>query len=130
MSLFTGRVIVNGKESPYGDPLYNRFWQELGKPLLKQTISARATIEQEEDARNLLKDTLQRCRKRIPETRRYLLGDIHDSGYLGTLMQLRKQLEEGQWGNACHTLCKVIRYYCANDIRTMYAIIGILEEYV
>lgn len=130
MSLFLGRVNVQSKEGPSGNPLYDRFWQELGKPLQNQPPSDRASAAQETAAKELLKNTLQRCKKLMPKTQRYLLGEIHDFGYLGNLMRLRRELGEGRWCDACYTLCKVIKYYCANDIRTMYAIIGILEDYI
>ncbi len=117
-------------QSAHGDPLFNRFWLMLGEPLQHWPPSDSATDVQETAARQLLRKTLRQCKAHMPETRRYLLGDIHDVGYLGCLLRLQQQLQKERWCDACYTLCKVIKYYCANDIRTMYTIIGLLEEYL
>ncbi|MBP3673467.1 MAG: hypothetical protein J6J18_06530 [Oscillospiraceae bacterium] len=131
MSLFVGKVKVKNGEAPWSDLLYARFWTELGKPLLHQPQSDKATAAEEAAAKELLKKTLLRCRKLMGETRRYPLVDFtHDVGYLGEFLRLKQQLVEKRWCDACYTLAKMIKYYCANEVRTMYTIIGVLEEYL
>lgn len=98
--------------------------------LMKQPPSDRATAEQEAAAKELLRKTMLHFEKRFPKTQLYRLQDrnLQRADYYGNLLRLRRELESGKWCDACYSLCKVLKYYCANDTRTIYTVFGILEE--
>lgn len=130
MSLFVGKIRKAKYPHPHCDPLYGRFMDELGLPLLRMADRSREEPAPESEAKALLGQTLQKCKKWMPRCRSYQQDAPQDEGYFGTLLKLRQQMERGEWCEACYTLCKTMKYYCANDVRTMYTIIGILEEFV
>lgn len=130
MSLFLKKVKSESRFSLTSDPLYSRCWEEIGKPLMSQGSSNGAGSEQEQRSKELLAQTLKRCKKFLPKTKRYTVGDPHDFDYMKTLKRLCDALAAEHWCDACGITCKIVKYYCANDVRTMYTIIGILEEFV
>ncbi len=131
MPVFIGKVKLEKKKMPYEDRMSSRIWKEIAIPLQARRASSRATAEDEAASKALLIQTLERCRRLLPKTKRYLMCEyFFDEGYLGILLELRNTLLEKRWGDACYQTLKMIRYYHGSDIRTMYSIIGILEEFL
>ncbi len=131
MSVFIGKVKLEERKTPSEDKLYGVIWNEIAEPLKNQHGSDRASAAEEATSRALLAQALERSRKLLPKTKRYRLHEnFFDVCYFGILLKLQSALRSEKWGDACYQVQKMIRYYRGNDVRILYTIIGILEEFL
>ncbi len=131
MSVFIGKVKLEERKIPSEDKLYGIIWNEIAEPLKYQRGSDRATEAEEAASRTLLAQALERSRKLLPKTKRYRLHEhLFDVCYFDILLKLQSALRGEKWGDACYYVQKMIRYYSGNDVRILYTIIGILEEFL